>query len=106
METFRVAVGREHKIQPGNLVGAIANETGLGSEMIGRIKIFDRFSLVDLPQGIPAELLELLKTVIVGGRPLRISRDRLVESHQQNRKRKPGFHKSKAKQVRPRKRKK
>ncbi len=56
METYRIEVGRSHQVQPGNIVGAIANEAGIGSESIGKIKIFDRFSTVDLPEGISARL--------------------------------------------------
>ena len=41
MERFRVAVGHRDRVKPGNLVGAIANETGLKGRMIGRIQIFD-----------------------------------------------------------------
>ena len=74
METYRIEVGRSHQVQPGNIVGAIANEAGIGSESIGKIKIFDRFSTVDLPEGIPQDSLDTLKNVLVAGRKLRISR--------------------------------
>ena len=52
MERFRVAVGHRDRVKPGNLVGAIANESGLNGRMIGRIQIFDNYSLIDLPKGI------------------------------------------------------
>ena len=74
METYRIEVGRSHQVQPGNIVGAIANEAGIGSESIGKIKIFDRFSTVDLPQGIAPDVLDVLKNVFISGRKLRISR--------------------------------
>ncbi|MBC8353056.1 MAG: DEAD/DEAH box helicase [Planctomycetes bacterium] len=74
METYRIEVGRSHNVQPGNIVGAIANEVGIGSESIGKIKIFDRFSTVDLPQGFSREKLEALQDVTIAGRKLRISR--------------------------------
>jgi ATP-dependent RNA helicase DeaD len=74
METYRIEVGHVHQVKPGNIVGAIANETGLESSFIGRIDIFDEFSTVDLPQGMPREVLRSLKRVWVSGRPLRISR--------------------------------
>ena len=43
MERFRVEVGHRDRVKPGNLVGAIANETGLHGRMIGRIKIFESY---------------------------------------------------------------
>jgi ATP-dependent RNA helicase DeaD len=74
METFRIEVGHQHGVQPGNIVGAIANEADLESRYIGRIDIRDDHSLVDLPEGMPRELLEILKKARVAGRPLRMSR--------------------------------
>ena len=74
METYRIEVGKRHQVQPGNIVGAIANEAGIGSESIGKIKIFERFSTVDLPEGFPRDLLDTLQDVFVAGRRLRISR--------------------------------
>jgi ATP-dependent RNA helicase DeaD len=74
METFRIEVGHSHGVQPGNIVGAIANEADLESKYIGRIDIRDDYSLVDLPEGMPRELLEHLKKVRIAGRPLRMQR--------------------------------
>jgi len=73
-ERFRIEVGRAHGIQPGNIVGAIANEAGLDGRHIGRIQIEEEFSLVDLPVGMPREVFRDLKKVWVCGRQLRISR--------------------------------
>ena len=76
METYRVAVGSEHQVKPGNIVGAIANEAGIDSKYIGRIEIFDTYSTVDLPEGMPKEVLQHLKKVWVAGQELRISLQR------------------------------
>lgn len=76
METYRVAVGHEHGVKPGNIVGAIANEADLDSKYIGRIQIFDNYSLIDLPEGMPKEVLQHLKKVWVAGQELRISLQR------------------------------
>jgi ATP-dependent RNA helicase DeaD len=76
MQTYRVAVGNEHQVKPGNIVGAIANEAGIDSKFIGRIEIFDTYSTVDLPEGMPKEVLQHLKKVWVAGQELRISLER------------------------------
>jgi ATP-dependent RNA helicase DeaD len=75
MQTFRIEVGHAHGVKPGNIVGAIANEAGLDAKYIGRIEIFDDYSVLDLPDSMPADLLNHLKTVWVAGQQLRISRD-------------------------------
>ncbi len=74
MERFRLEVGSTHGVQPGNIVGALANEAGLDAQHIGRIKIFDDHSVVDLPQGMPKDIFQDLKKVWVSGRQLQISR--------------------------------
>ncbi|MEO8743589.1 MAG: DEAD/DEAH box helicase [Lysobacteraceae bacterium] len=74
METFRIEIGSAHGVQPGNIVGAIANEADIESRYIGRIDIRDSYSLVDLPVGMSKPLLEHLKRVRVSGHPMRIQR--------------------------------
>ncbi len=81
METFRVEVGHMHGVKPGNIVGAIANEAELDSKHIGRITIHEDHSLVDLPVGMPSEILQLLKKSWVAGQRLRISRGTAGEPH-------------------------
>jgi ATP-dependent RNA helicase DeaD len=80
METFRIEVGHSHGVQPGNIVGAIANEADLESRFIGRIDIRDDYSLVDLPEGMPRELMEHLKKVRIAGQALRIQRAESVDT--------------------------
>ena len=74
MERFRIEVGNTHGVKPGNIVGAIANEAEIDSEHIGRIEIFADYSTVDLPEGMPKELMKHLKTVWISGQRLQISR--------------------------------
>ena len=74
MDRFRVEVGWRDRIKPGNIVGAIANESGLNGRSIGRIQIFDSHSLVDLPKGMPEDVFHNLKRLKVLNRELQISR--------------------------------
>lgn len=74
METYRIEVGRVHGVQPGNIVGAIANEAGIDGKHIGRVVIRDDHSFVDLPAGMPKELVGQLRNARVAGQKLEISR--------------------------------
>ncbi|MDY6983581.1 MAG: DEAD/DEAH box helicase [Pseudomonadota bacterium] len=74
MERYRIEVGHEHAVRPSNIVGAIANEADIDSKFIGKIEIFDDFSLVELPEGMPPEVFEHLKKVWVANKQLDISR--------------------------------
>jgi ATP-dependent RNA helicase DeaD len=72
---YRIEVGHEHGVQPGNIVGAIANEAGIDAVHIGRIEIFDSHSMVGLPAGMPKEIFQRLRKVWVCGQQLAISVD-------------------------------
>lgn len=71
-QTFRVQVGEAHGAKPGNLMGAIANEAGLEARQIGRIRMFEQHSLVELPEALPARIIKHLSKVRVAGQMLRI----------------------------------
>ncbi len=68
--TYWIAVGHAHQVKPGNIVGAIANEAGLEAANIGRINIRSNDTLVDLPEGMPKEIMAHLKKVRVAGQAL------------------------------------
>jgi ATP-dependent RNA helicase DeaD len=72
--SYRIEVGKEHGVKPGNIVGAIANEAELDAQHIGRVQIFDDHSLVDLPEGMPKEIFKHLQKVWVSGQQLKITR--------------------------------
>ncbi len=61
MERFKLEVGYQDGVKPGNIVGAIANEADIESRYIGHIEIFDDFSLVDLPADMPKDVFGKLK---------------------------------------------
>jgi ATP-dependent RNA helicase DeaD len=84
MERFRIEVGHKHNVMPGNIVGAIANEAGIESQYIGRIDIYDNYSLVDLPDGMPKEIFNDLKYVWVSGQQLKISRLSKEKKHRKS----------------------
>ena len=86
---YRIEVGHEHGVQPGNIVGAIANEAGIDAAHIGRIEIFDSHSIVGLPDGMPKDIYQRLRKAWVCGQQLSISVDsggdapkRLAARHQ------------------------
>ena len=72
MQRFRLDVGYEHDVKPGNVVGAIANEAEIDSCYIGNIDIYESFTLVDLPGDMPNEVLSILKKTRVAGRAINI----------------------------------
>jgi len=74
MERFRIEVGHKNNIQPGNIVGAIANESGIDPEDIGRIDIQEDYSTIDMRKDIPRHVWRMLKKVRIGGKEMEISK--------------------------------
>jgi ATP-dependent RNA helicase DeaD len=74
MQRYCLSVGREHGVKPGNIVGAIANEADIESQYIGQIEIKEKATFVDLPAGLPKEVIELLQKTVVCGQRLNLKK--------------------------------
>jgi ATP-dependent RNA helicase DeaD len=76
MATYRIDVGKRHKIGPGAIVGAIANEGGLHRSDFGHIAIQSDFSLVELPAKLPRETVKALERTRISGVLINLRPDR------------------------------
>ena len=65
--TYRIDVGKRHKVMPGAIVGALANEGGLHRSDFGHISIKMDHSLVELPPQLPRETLKALEKTRIQG---------------------------------------
>ncbi len=73
---YRIEVGRRHRVEPRQIVGALANEGGLGRDDFGAIAIKPDFSIVELPTSLPAGTLDKLRDTRISGRLIEIKPDR------------------------------
>ncbi len=71
-----VGAGRKLKIRPGDIVGAIANETGLDGDRIGTINIWDRHSIVEVPESLADSIVAALSATTIKGKKVLVRRDR------------------------------
>ena len=74
--TYRIAVGKRHKIAPRQIVGALANEGGLRRQDFGHIDIRLDHSLVELPAQLPPGAWEALRSTRISGKLIELSLDR------------------------------
>jgi ATP-dependent RNA helicase DeaD len=74
MATYRISVGRRHRVQPGAIVGAIANEGGLGRSDFGHIDIQADHTLVELPANLSRETVEALLNTRISGKLIRLTK--------------------------------
>ena len=68
---YYLAVGRLDHVSPKDIVGAIAGEGNISSSLIGRIKLFNKFSTVELPDSLSQEVLEHLSEMTIRGNDAR-----------------------------------
>lgn len=73
MDVYRIEVGRADGIDVRHIVGAIANEGDISSRNIGHIKLYDDYSTIELPQGMPKELLQMFGKTRVLNKQMRMS---------------------------------
>ncbi|MCP3857369.1 MAG: DEAD/DEAH box helicase [Actinomycetia bacterium] len=69
-----IGLGRKASIRPGDLVGAIANETGLAGREIGPIRITDRYSVVGVPEGSVDQVIKALQSTTIRGKRTTVRR--------------------------------
>lgn len=65
--TYRIAVGRRQRVEPRQIVGALANEGGLRRNDFGAIQIRQDFSLVELPADLPRDTIDRLADTRISG---------------------------------------
>src|SRR6476619_6756050 len=81
LATYRISVGKRHKVGPGHIVGAIANEGGLHRSDFGHITIRPDFSLVELPAKLPGKTLKALENTRISGVKINLQPDRAPDKH-------------------------
>jgi ATP-dependent RNA helicase DeaD len=91
MNRYRIEVGKQDGVGPGNIVGAIANEAGIDGQSIGPIRIHDTFSTIDLPDRLPRDVHQLLQNTWVGGKQLRLRLASEASDEPRPRRNKPAF---------------
>ncbi len=75
MAMYRIAVGKRHKVEPRQIVGALANEGGLSRKDFGHISIRPDFSLVELPAELPPGTEEALAATRISGKLIGLRKD-------------------------------
>ena len=63
-----INIGREQNVRPGDIVGAIAGETGMAGNDIGMIDIYDKFSFVEVPKENVNNVIEIMDNNQIKGR--------------------------------------
>ncbi|GAB3127496.1 DEAD/DEAH box helicase [Glaciibacter psychrotolerans] len=75
MAQYRIEVGKRHKVEPRQIVGALANEGGLSRDDFGAIKILPEFSIVELPADMASTVFSKLENTRISGKLIELRPD-------------------------------
>lgn len=71
---YRLDIGSIHQVEPDQILNLLVEESGVDKKRIARLEIREHYSLVDLPEGMPADIFQLLSEAEVNGQRLNIKR--------------------------------
>ncbi|WP_042958560.1 DEAD/DEAH family ATP-dependent RNA helicase [Erwinia tasmaniensis] len=92
MEVYRIEVGRDDGVEVRHIVGAIANEGDISSRYIGNIKLFGTHSTIELPKGMPGDVLQHFTRTRILNKPMNMQLigDAQPRSNERGGERRPG----------------
>jgi ATP-dependent RNA helicase DeaD len=73
LATYRIAVGKRHRVEPRQIVGALANEGGLSRGDFGHIDIRLDHSLIELPATLPKAVWDALRSTRISGKLIELT---------------------------------
>ena len=67
-----INVGKNQGVKPGDVLGAIAGESGMPGKLVGSIDMFDKYTFVEVPEDCADEVLEAMKHARIKGKSVRM----------------------------------
>lgn len=67
-----INIGKKQKAKPGDILGALAGETGMPGKLIGTIDMFDKYTFVEVPREYAKEVLQAMKNVKIKGKTVAV----------------------------------
>ncbi|QSR28622.1 ATP-dependent RNA helicase [Nocardioides aromaticivorans] len=74
-QAYKIQVGKRHRVEPRQIVGALANEGGLDRRDFGKITIRPDYSIVELPAQLSPDQWERLKNTRISGKLIELAKD-------------------------------
>ena len=67
-----INLGKKQKVRPGDILGAIAGETGMPGKLIGTIDMYDKYTFVEVPREYAAEVIQVMKDSKIKGKSINV----------------------------------
>ena len=67
-----INIGKRQGIRPGDILGCIAGESGISGHLVGSIDLYDKYTFVEVPREVAADVLQAMKNVKIKGKPVNV----------------------------------
>ena len=67
-----INIGKKQRVRPGDILGAIAGESGMDGKLIGTIDMYDKYTFVEVPREYAREVLSAMKNVKIKGKTVAV----------------------------------
>ena len=67
-----INIGKKQRVRPGDILGAIAGESGMDGKLIGTIDMYDKYTFVEVPREYAREVLNAMKNVKIKGKTVAV----------------------------------
>ena len=74
--TLFLSIGKSQGVAPGEIAGMLYREAGLPDGSLGRIRLFPRHSLIDVPADLAQQIMDSTRGAKLRGKPFKLAPDR------------------------------
>ena len=67
-----INIGKKNKAKPGDVLGALAGESGMPGKLIGTINMYDKYTFVEVPKEYAKDVLKAMENVKIKGKPVAV----------------------------------
>ncbi|MEE1341269.1 MAG: DEAD/DEAH box helicase [Lachnospiraceae bacterium] len=67
-----INIGKKQNVRPGDILGAIAGESGMPGKLVGTIDMFDKYTFVEVPREFAKEVLQAMSDAKIKGKTINI----------------------------------
>lgn len=67
-----INIGKKNNIRPGDILGAVAGETGMPGRLVGTIDMYDKYTFVEVPRQYASDVIEAMKSAKIKGKNINV----------------------------------
>lgn len=67
-----INIGKKQNTRPGDILGAIAGETGIPGKLIGSIDMYDKYTFVEVPREYASDVIDVMKNAKIKGKSISV----------------------------------